>query len=77
VRTILTAFFGAIGIIHHKFVPKEQTVNSEFYKRVNKRLIFRVHRVRPEFQVGGCLFIRCYGLCSGTYLSHCQNRVAY
>jgi hypothetical protein len=63
VRTMLTAFFSAVGIIHHEFVPKEQTVNSKFYERVNKRLIVRIHRVRPEFQVSGLLFIRFYGLC--------------
>jgi hypothetical protein len=39
VKTMLTAFFGAEGIIHHKFVPEKQTVNSKFYKVVIKRLI--------------------------------------
>jgi hypothetical protein len=27
---MLTAFFGAKGIIHHEFVPEKQTVNGKF-----------------------------------------------
>jgi hypothetical protein len=47
---MLTAFFYAKGNIHHEFVPGKQTVNGKFYKGVIKRLIARVHRVRPQFQ---------------------------
>jgi transposase len=43
-------FFYAKGIIHHEFVSEKQTVNGKFYKEVIKRLIARVHCVRPEFQ---------------------------
>jgi hypothetical protein len=39
VKTMLTAFFDAKGIIHHEFVPEEQTVNGKYYKEVIKRLI--------------------------------------
>jgi hypothetical protein len=39
VKTILTAFFYAKGIIHHEFVPQKQIVNGKFYKEVIKRLI--------------------------------------
>jgi hypothetical protein len=53
VKTMLTAIFYAEGIIHHKFVPEKQTVIGKFYKEVIKRLIARVHCVRPEFQESG------------------------
>jgi hypothetical protein len=53
VKTLLTAFFYAKGIIHHEFVPQKQTVNGKFYKEVIKGLIARVHRVKPEFQESG------------------------
>jgi hypothetical protein len=47
---MLNAFFDAKGIIHDEFVPEKQIVNGKFYKQTIKRLIARVHRVRPEFQ---------------------------
>lgn len=53
VKTRMTAFFYAKGIIHHEFVPEKQTVNGKFYKEVIKRLIARVHRIRLEFQESG------------------------
>jgi hypothetical protein len=37
VKTILIAFFDAIGIIHHEVVPEKQNVNGKFYKEVVKR----------------------------------------
>jgi hypothetical protein len=52
-KTMLTAFFAAEGIIHHEFVPEKQIVNGKFYQNMIKRLIARVHRVRPEFQESG------------------------
>jgi hypothetical protein len=36
---MLNVFFYAKGIIRHKFVPEEQTVNSKFYKKGYKILI--------------------------------------
>jgi hypothetical protein len=54
---MLTAFFDAKGIIHHKTVRKKQTVSGQFYKEVIKRLITRVHRVRPEFQGRGSWYL--------------------
>jgi hypothetical protein len=38
-------------------VPEKQTVNGKFYKEVMKRLIARVHCVRPEFQENGYRFL--------------------
>jgi hypothetical protein len=31
---VKTAFFNAKGIIHHEFVPEEQTVSGKFYREV-------------------------------------------
>jgi hypothetical protein len=33
VKKMLTAFFDAIVIIHHEFVPEKQTVKVNFIKR--------------------------------------------
>jgi hypothetical protein len=57
VKTMMTAFFDAKGVIYHEFVPEKQTVNGKFYKEVIKRLIARVHRVRPEFQESGSWYL--------------------
>jgi hypothetical protein len=38
-KTMLTAFFYAKDIIHHKYVPEKQTVNGKFHKEVIKRLV--------------------------------------
>jgi hypothetical protein len=57
VKTMLTAFFDAKGIIHHEFVPEKEIVNGKFYKEVIMRLNAQVHHVRPEFQEGGSLYL--------------------
>jgi hypothetical protein len=53
VKTMLNAFFDVKVIIHHEFVPEKQALKGNFYKEVIKKLIARVHRVRPEFQESG------------------------
>jgi hypothetical protein len=45
--------FYAKDTIHHEFLPEKQTVNGKFYKEAIKRLLARVHHVRPEFQESG------------------------
>jgi hypothetical protein len=57
VKTMLTAFSYAKGIIQHEFVSKKQTVNSKFYKEVIKRLLAQVPRIRPEFQESGSWYL--------------------
>jgi hypothetical protein len=57
VKTMFTAFFDAKGIILHEFVPRKQIVNDKFRKEVSKRLLARVHRVRPEFQESGTWYL--------------------
>jgi hypothetical protein len=49
--------FYAKRIIHHEFVPEKQTVNGKFHKEVIKKLVARVHRVRPEFQESGSWYL--------------------
>jgi hypothetical protein len=58
-KTMLTAFFDAEGIIHHEFVQEKQTVNGKYkyYKEVIKRLINQIHRLRPEFQKRGSWYL--------------------
>jgi hypothetical protein len=41
-------FFYIQRVVHHKFVPKGQTVNAAFYVEVLKRLHERVRCVRPK-----------------------------
>ena len=48
VKTMLIAFFDSSGIIHKEFVHASQTVNSAFYEEVLKRLLRRIHCIRPE-----------------------------
>jgi hypothetical protein len=56
-ENIVDCIFYAKIIIHQTVVSEKQTVNGKFYKDVIKRLIARVHRVRPEFQESGSLYI--------------------
>jgi len=34
VKTMLIAFFDIDGLVHHECVPRDQTVNKEFYKTI-------------------------------------------
>jgi len=52
VKTMLIAF-DSNGIIHKAFVPAGQTVNSAFYEEVLKRLLRRIHRLRPQLRRTG------------------------
>jgi hypothetical protein len=56
-KIMLAAFVDAKSIIHHEFEPEKQTVNSKFYKEVIKRLITRLHRLRPEFRESGSWYL--------------------
>ena len=48
IKTMLIAFFDIDGLVHHEFVPTEQTVNKEFYKTVLQRLREPVRKRHPE-----------------------------
>jgi hypothetical protein len=67
---MLTAFFYAKGIIDYEFVPEKQTVNGKFYKEVIRRLIARVHHIRPLFS-GKWVLVSSAQQCTGTFLRHC------
>jgi len=45
---LIVFFFDWKGIVHHKFVPRGETVNKEFYLKVMKRLREAMRRKRPE-----------------------------
>jgi hypothetical protein len=53
VKTMLTSFSCAKNIIHQEFVSQKHTLDSKFYKDVIKRLMGRVHCVKPELQGSG------------------------
>jgi len=53
VKTILIAYLDSDGIIHNELVPAGQTVNFAFYEKILKRLLRRIHRVRPELHRTG------------------------
>jgi len=48
VKTMLMAFFDINGLVHHKYVSREQTVYKKFYKTALQRLRDAVRRHRPE-----------------------------
>lgn len=50
VKTMLIVFFDVRGIVHHEFLPQGQTVNSQFYLEVLKRLKQRVNRSRSNIK---------------------------
>ena len=56
-KTMLVCFYDSKGIIHHEFVPQEQTVTGSFYLSVLERLWKRIRRVRPEYSAPGSWFL--------------------
>jgi hypothetical protein len=57
VKTILTAFFDAKGIIHHELMTEKQNVIGKFYNGAIKRMIAGVHHLRREFQESGSWYL--------------------
>jgi hypothetical protein len=54
---MLTAFFDAKSIIHHEFVPENQTVNSKFHKRWLRDWSLEFITLGPNFRnVGPGIF---------------------
>jgi len=47
-KSMLIVFFDIQGIVHLEFAPKGQTVNTEFYCTVLRRLREAIRRKRPE-----------------------------
>jgi hypothetical protein len=50
---MLIVFFDIRGIVHLEFAPEGQTVNSEFYYNVLRRLRVDIRRKRPELWRAG------------------------
>ena len=50
IKTMLITFFDSKGIIHKEFVPTGQTITGAYYLEVLKRLMGRIHRIRPEYR---------------------------
>ncbi len=48
VKTMLILFFDSKGVLHHKYVPEGQTVNTTFYIQVLKSFCKHIPRLRPE-----------------------------
>ena len=47
-KVMMVVFFDWQGVIHYEFVPRDQTVNKEFYLTVLKRLREAICRKRPQ-----------------------------
>lgn len=45
---MLTVFIDFNGVVHHEFLPEDQTVNKEYYLGVMRRLREAIRRKRPE-----------------------------
>ncbi len=50
-------YFRMKGIIHREFVPRGKMVNGKFYEGVMRRLIRRIHSVRPTLIESGNWFL--------------------
>lgn len=50
IKTMLIVFFDSKGIIHKEFASPGQTITAKYYLEVLKRLMARIHRIRPEYQ---------------------------
>ena len=48
VKVLLTVFFDCKGVVHHEFLPKDRTVNKEYYLEGMKRLREGIRMRRPE-----------------------------
>jgi len=49
----MIVFFDLHGIVQAEFVPRNTTVNSEYYKGLLERLRNDVHRIQPEKWANG------------------------
>ena len=65
VKTMLIAFFGTDGLVHHEYIPRGQTVNKEFYRTVLQCLHDTVRRHHPG------------KWCSGNWILHLGNDPAH
>ena len=65
VKVMLITFFDHQGMVHHEYVPHNQTVNQHFYKEVLTRLMAKIRRKRRELWA------------SNTWILHHDNAPAH
>ena len=65
VKVMLITFFDHQGMVHHEYVPHDQTVNQNFYKEVLTRLMVKIRRKRRELWA------------SNTWILHHDNAPAH
>ena len=65
VKIMLTTFFDHQGMVHHEYVPHDQTINQHFYKEVLTRLMAKIRRKRRELWA------------SNTWILHHDNAPAH
>ena len=52
VKVMLITFFDHHRMVHHEFVPRGQTVNEQFYKKVLTRLVNKIRQKRKDSWAG-------------------------
>ena len=65
VKVMLITFFDHQGMVHHEYVPHDQTVNQHFYKEVLTQLMAKIWHKRRELWV------------SNTWILHHNNAPAH
>ena len=65
IKSMLIIFFDCEGVVHYEFAPRGQTINTEYYVEVLKKLCDAVRRKRPRFWS------------SGNWLPHHDNAPAH
>ncbi|GFT13219.1 mariner Mos1 transposase [Trichonephila clavipes] len=50
---MLISFFDSKGLIYKEFLPERTTLNAVSNAKILKRLMQRIHRVRPEYAKQG------------------------
>ena len=68
IRVVMIVFFDLDGIVRTQFVPRNTTVNSEYYKGLLERLRNNVHRKRPEKWTNGFILHHDNALCHTSLL---------
>ena len=56
IKVLLTVFFDARGVVHHKHLPEGSTVNQTYYIEVLQRLRDAIRQKKPELWRNGDWF---------------------
>ena len=63
IKVVMIVFFDLDGIVQAEFVPRNTTVNSEYYKGLLEHLRNNVRRKRPEKWANSFILHRDNALC--------------